>query len=693
METRLASLQDSATASELNARQGRRIRSLLAQNAAALALRDEPDSPVPPYLVLLMLVLHLIGLAAFWLYYHQPVWLAIPTLAVLMVLPLLAMRSRRSLAIETLAPLFLLYLILIIRVIAVRVLLLGMPYQDESSFADLRFIAFQVEGTAAAVFGYVALAQTARLVTRANRQHAFAALAVGLGILAAIWFAAETIGHRTRGVTGTDPYVYVQMAVDLADRGTPLHRFPLFSYFHDATIPWYPLEHMGYKLFGNLSGEVASVWPVGGSVWLAAFYRLFGEEGLYLATPVAALLALIAAAALVWEFLSHRPAWERIVVAAAAVALFATSWEQVDRTIVPLVDVEAQLFSVLAILFALRGTRANSWLLATLTGICLGIAYWIRHTQLLLVVPIIVASLALSTRDRVRFLVTAAIAALVVALPDLWYHQLNFGSWLTPESHELALFSPANLLSSMEALNARFSAANEFGFLIPFLIYGCYRAGREDAHRFAVLATWVVVLVGFHLLYSAVKLRDVLPEYPALILLTSYGMVRLAEDIRNWANNRTGRRVAAGLAIYAILLMPALRDRLTIPRPFEPARVTFGYVTAAQRDSFNRIAEVTSPDAVIGSTLNSGPIDLYAQRATFRLGEWSTGDLLRFVDLVRSQNRPVYLLDDSAETSKARQELSAQYSLRPITVLDVPLFGIVEGTPGTLWQVQAANKK
>ncbi|MBI4788456.1 MAG: hypothetical protein HY782_15605, partial [Chloroflexi bacterium] len=202
------------------------VRGLVNQHLAALALRDD-DYPLAPLASAAMVAVHLVGLAAFWRYYHQPIWLAIPTLVLLLGLPVAKWRLARfqssRFPIETLAPLFFLYAILIARVIAVRVLLANEPYQDEASFADPRFVVFQVEATAAAVLGYLALVQTMRLTRGETRTRTLVALAVALMLAALGWFGAETLGHRTRGVTATDPYAYAQMAVDLATRGTPLH--------------------------------------------------------------------------------------------------------------------------------------------------------------------------------------------------------------------------------------------------------------------------------------------------------------------------------------------------------------------------------------------------------------------------------------------------------------------------------------
>ncbi|MBI4786291.1 MAG: hypothetical protein HY782_04510 [Chloroflexi bacterium] len=341
-----------------------------------------------------------------------------------------------------------------------------------------------------------------------------------------------------------------------------------------------------------------------------------------------------------------------------------------------------------------------------------------RHTQVLMALPIVVAVWPLPRRERLRFLMIAAAAALVVALPDLWYHQIYFGNWLAPESEELALFAWSSVLPSAAALSQRFLAGNEFGYLIPFLLYGIYRAARDDFGEFAVLAAWALVLGGFHLLYAAVKIRDLLPEYPAVILLTAYGMVALARDVSAWAaphppppiplpplllatplrtwltgeggggaRGRGVRWAVVALTIFLALLMPAMRDRLTILRPFQPAKVTFGYVMQAQRAAFDQIAALTPPEAVIGSTMNDGPIDLYARRATFRPGAWTAEEQARFIAIMQHEKRPVYLLDDGAETSAARREWATRYTLRRIAVLDVPLFGEVDGTPGAFWEI------
>ncbi len=699
---------------------------MIAHHLSALTFGEDEHS-LSPVEIALVLALHLAGLAAVWRYFQQPIWLALPTLALLLVFPsLTAWRTRSRLAIETLAPLFFLYAVLLVRVITIWFIRAPLPYQDESTLANARLLVFQIELAVIAVLAYIALVQIVRLARGVARTRILITLTLCLGVAGIAWFAAETIEHRTHGVTGTDPYAYVQMAVDLATRGSSLHAFPLFDEIKDLGIKWYPIQHIGYRLFENSTGAAATVWPLGGSLWLALTYSLGGETGLYLATPLAAIASLGVFAFLVWEYFRDQSLLTRASITAISVMLLATSWEQVDRSLVPLVDAQAQLFSLLAIGLALRGVRAKRLVIfGALAGLALGMAYFVRHTQVLLAIPIAVAGWQLKKPERFRFLVTTALVAFVVALPDLIYHRQNFGSWLSPESHELVLFGFSSIASSSQVVADRFFAGNEFGYLFPFFLYGAYRAARENAGRFLVLASWLVALVGFHLFYEALRMRDLLPEFPVAVLLTAYGIVALVRDlcvqsviarsVVPWhrppgqvcdeaISKRLGdcfltgcfaitslamtiRQGVVAAVIFLALLLTLTRTQFTLMRVVQPAKVTFGYVTAAQRASFDQIAALTPANAVIGSTMNDGAIDLYANRATFRPGDWSSTEWSTFVDTMIRAGRRVFLLDDGAETSTARRDLAARYTLKQVAVLDVPLFSVVDGTAGALYEI------
>jgi hypothetical protein len=90
---------------------------------------------------------------------------------------------------------------------------------------------------------------------------------------------------------------------------------------------------------------------------------------------------------------------------------------------------------------------------------------------------------------------------------------------------------------------------------------------------------------------------------------------------------------------------------------------------------------------VIGSILNTGPIDLYARRETFLPTMWSPQEQDIFFAAMFRERRTVYLLDDSAGMTTLRHHLNERYTLRQIAVLDVPPRGVFPDTSFALWEI------
>jgi len=371
-----------------------------------------------------------------------------------------------------------------------------------------------------------------------------------------------------------------------------------------------------------------------------------------------------------------------------AAFILATSWEQIDRLLVPMADVAAQLFTILAVVFTLRAMRGNHRLYGLLAGLSFGGAYWARHTQLVVGLSVLLA-VALLGRERSRkekrgFLLLFGLVSFVMALPDLVYHRLSFGNFLTPESEELALFALSHLVTTGPRLGRELLRGNEFGYLVPFLLYGTYKMWRQKKGSFVVLGSWILALVLFHLPYVALRLRDLLSAFPALIALTVYGMISLWKVATSQRGVSTLRGLLASLAILSLLLLPAYRTRITLTRPFAFSEATFGYVTGEERRAFDQLAAYTSPGSLIGTSLNGGPIDLYSGREAFRPESWTAWELETFLLAMWDEGQEIYLLDDGPELASTLSHLSPR--LIPIVRLDVPLFG--EEATGYLYRVE-----
>jgi hypothetical protein len=521
------------------------------------------------------------------------------------------------------------------------------------------------------------------LASGASRR--FVVAGAGLLVAAALgWSAWAGWTLRAHGVTGSDPYAYAQMGIDLATRGTVLHPFPLAALAYALNLPIYPTVHVGYRIPDAATLQAATVWPPGYAAFTGLAYRLAGEAGLFLITPLLNLLALLAAG---WFALvaAGRRSPAAFAVAGLTVALTATAYQQVEMQMTPMADIAAQLFTVLAIGLALGAQGRGAPLRAALSGLCLGIAFDIRYTQVLLA-PAIALALVWGARGfaraRLGLVAICAGAAWLAAAPVLAYHWVVFGSPFVTGSDELAHFSPARLPEMAGRALGALGHYREFGLLAPPLVVGLLAAARRSRRALVVALLAFVVLFGFHALYAYLRLRDLLFLFPFLSWLAALGIVTAARAAY-WAARRSGRpRAWAALRVGlvgALSVCLVLRAMETLAMPANRGFAAFGHLTAAQRASFDRLRQLTPEDAVIGASLNSGAVELHAGRLAFRPAGWTADALVRFVDALRAAGRLVFVLDDGEAMGEALRVLRARYGLVEVARLDVPYYDAIGG--------------
>lgn len=529
------------------------------------------------------------------------------------------------------------------------------------------------------------------------------AMGIGIALLLGLvlaWGSATYLGQHTQGASGSDPYAYVQMAVDLAERGTPLHRFPLFASVAAPSrvganhrLAWHPLVPVGYNLPLNAAGDAASVWPVGFSALLAGAYALRGEPMLYLVAPGLALLAALATAWLAVEALDREPPTVRWGTGALAAFLVLTSPEFLDRALVPMADGAAALFTTLALIFALRIARRGGWRPATLAGAALGAAYAVRYTQAVLALPVGLAAWA-SRRERARppwmvSLTLAAGAALALALPDVIYRWQTFGSPMATGSTELPLLGLENVGRALRAVLPHIWAAGEWGTLLPFAVLGAWGLAKQRRAAM-ILGSALLAVLGVNLLYAALRLRDLISIFPLLDVATAYGAVYLLGTTAAWTADtcRLGSAALRLTLVGGLFLAFGLRSTSVLAQVSKPGWASFGYVTEAQRAAFEELREIVPEDGVVGASLGAGAVHLYSGREMCRPAAWSPDDLETFLALMHSQSRTVYLLDDGEAMPDLVRRLGAR--ARALVALNLPRFrpdGSPAGGMATLYQV------
>jgi hypothetical protein len=668
-----------------------------------------------PWVYLLTLAVHLAGIAlVLGARYGWPLWTAPLALLILLVpqIPLLSRRQRPALM--PLTPLLGAYAVTCLWLIY-RALDITVTGWQGLAFPDPLTSLFYVDGVVLAAIAYTLLCQLTVTSNAVGRPRLLWRWAVaGLLIATIAWAGIVYFGKRTRGATASDPYAYAQMGVDLAETGSFLHRYALFQEVMPLDIAWAPLQPVGYHIPRNDLGDCPSVWATGASVLLAAGYGLLGETGLYVTTPIVALLALAATWALAQETLRGQSRPVRYLAGALAVALLATSPEHVDRLLVPMADASAQLFTILTLLFALRGMRQlESGRLGLLSFLLAGVsfawAYWTRHTQLVLILPVLLAIL-LGNQARRRtssgrrvssiilpFLVFSA-AALVAALPDIVYRWRVFGGPFATETTELPLMGLQHIGPVAVQMLRDSLVSGEWGYLFPLAIYGGYRLARQQRRQTLVLGSALAAVLLVHLTYHSLRLRDLISLFPLVDLAVAYGAVALVLRVRTLVGDqvaRTGSGVRLGPAFLAVaavawvILSLSMARWAMIDNLWKPGWASFGYMRSDHRAAFDRLAQLTEPDAVIGASLNAGAVMMYAGRDAIRPYDSWTGDEWGiFLDAMRASGRPVYLLDDGGLMAKFIEQERTRHVLSPIEELRVPLFYTRDRETGWLYRLE-----
>ncbi len=675
--------------------------SLLRRQLALMTLSwEQLEPPTPRAAVLVLLIGHSVG-CTFLAVHLGRSYLWVATLFLLLWSPqlLLALRTRRwNIHLEALTPLCFSYLAAVGRRVSAKLLSQPLPLYDGFAYPEPLSSLLNIEAVLLASVIYVLICQGYLLALTAGHVKRLAGyIGVSLAALAFLWAGAVYFRHHTHGVTANDPYAYAQMAVDIAEHGDPTHRFPLFPRISHLGISWWPAVHYGYQvrvppLRGD--GTTATDWPAGWPAILSVGYLLLGERGLYLLNPLIGLLCLAALMALASELMYDRSRPQRLLAGAFGAFCLATSYEHIDRLLVPMADASAQLFSVLMLVLLLRGMRTQHRIHAVLAGICFGWAYLIRHTQLVLglCVPLALLYLprrGLTPRQRWESAGLLGLSALLIALPDLLYHQFVFGHFLRPESTELDLFSLSHVVPTARLMWQRTLSGYEFGFLVPLVAYGAFRMFRSRRGLFLVLLTALVAVVAVHLPYAALRLRDLLSVFPIPLAWAGYGVADLWDRIAPQGRPASYLRHALGTwALLIILLLPVLRTWPILPRPWGTHAASFGYVTPEQRRGFDELARHTIEPCVVGSSLNGGPIDLYAGRQAFRPAFWTTDEFDTFLEQMFGEGTRIYVLDDGEDLHPSLEHARRYYEVSTVAQLTVPLFGDPQRISSALYRIE-----
>ena len=654
--------------------------------------------------MLAWLGLHLLGSMAVLSIIKQPVWFALVLIGLILAPQFLVsllrppessiqnlkskiqnLQSHFS-RLSVLSPLLFVYLVLGLRLIVgliARITLGQFRVVDPfGPLLDLPLSLVVMSAYALVASLYQATARTQSPIANRQSHVTFVragSLALVIGVI--VWACWNALTLHTQGVTGSDPYAYAQMGVDLVEHGTLAHNFPLIRLTYALNIPSEPIIHIGYKLPQDVARTATTVWPPGYAVITALGYKIGGEQGLYLITPLFSLLSL----GIVWllsYLLARDAALGEGAYATAALAVFltATSYQQIEWQLIPMADIATQGLSLLALYAALRARSSRGmWIGALVSGLALGIAFDIRYTQVLLAPALAYALYTVQAQharplaQRLKPLLICGVAAWVAVAPTLIYHMLAFGNPFHTGSEELVNFSLARLPETLARITGELVSYREFGLLLPLIIIGGVVLWLCQRRSFTALALYFVPLFLFHIAYAYLRPRDILFLFPILGSLATIGAVWLVGTL--WQARQTLLSMGARTVLLVTLaFIFVVRSQQTLALPITHGFAVFGYMVREQRASFTRLSELTPADAVIGCSLNSGAVDLHAGRLAFRPATWTPDQLLKFVRELHTENTPVYVLEDGDEVLPSLATLRASYRLTEVARLDMPYY-------------------
>jgi hypothetical protein len=195
-----------------------------------------------------------------------------------------------------------------------------------------------------------------------------------------------------------------------------------------------------------------------------------------------------------------------------------------------------------------------------------------------------------------------------------------------------------------------------------------------------------------HLTYQSLRPRDLISIFPLVDLAVAYGavaLVRCAWTLTRGEARRLGAALLPVAAIAWVILSLGLARWAMIDNLWKPGWASFGYMRAGQRAAFDRLAELTPPNAVIGASLNAGAVMMYTGRDAIRpYDSWTEAEWEIFLAAMQAGGRPVYLLDDGGLMADFIETDTTRHRLTPLEELAVPLFYTRNRERGWLYRLE-----
>lgn len=479
------------------------------------------------------------------------------------------------------------------------------------------------------------------LWTRLQTRRIWPQVLLGVGLLL---YGALLLNRSSFSVSGSDSTGYANAAYSLL-HGPLVQPLPLLKELGlppDYAFAFAPLAYLPVPS----AEKMTPFYPVGVPLHMALFSLVLGWQlGPYVVNPIFAVLSVWLLYRLGLEFGLTR------AYAVAGAALLAFCPPFIFQAIQPMSDVVATFWVLAAIFAALRSRQRETWSL--LAGAAFGVAFLVRPTNLLLLLP-----LAFSLRLTWRSLFFFGLGGSPLAVVFFAYNAVAFGHPLHTGYGSIGLQGalmwaglPDRFWHYVYWLALALSPLALLGWLTtPWQT-------QLSQRRRVLLISWFGVFFVFYCFYSIYDqwwyTRFLLPGIPALLLALLHGSQTLAE----WGKQRLP---AARWVVLALVLSAGLGYAQYLLWRFDV--FSYGSGQFAHRAACRWVHQLLPAEGVVMAMEMGGTLKFYTDRASLRWDLPSTEQLQEITRRVTAQGRPLYAFLLAYEVAAAQQKVPGDWT-------------------------------
>lgn len=426
-------------------------------------------------------------------------------------------------------------------------------------------------------------------------------------------------------VGGADSYGYASSSLVIAS-GRVIDAAPIAEWISAANrlaiaspLGWTPAPG---------GAGIAPTFPIGTSLVMALFTLVVGADAVYFVAPVTGLVTL-------WLVYRLAREWHDAESALFATALVAWNPLVVAYAKQPMSDMPATMWIMLALLLAVRSSRASAFA----AGLAAGAAV-ITRPALLVAAAVIPLAAHRGDTARQRFAISSAgLAVMLLVLMAIQHHL--FGSpFATGYGSSATLFSWSHVAANL-GIFTRHGWEVLGPLFIPGLIVGIFAARPESRGKPLAIFAAVTLPYLFYLPFDHWEtVRFLLPGLVPLTIVAADGLIHIARLPRKPAVT------AAVLIAFVAIVAGRSEILLRASSVWDVASLESRYPLAGEWINVN-----TPQASVVMANQHSGSLRWYAKRQTIRWDFIAPEQLVTTVRELQAHGATVYVALEGDEVA------------------------------------------